>query len=146
MKEIQAHTGIMKVRDVLLTNTKLDLKSEILSSRLKHSDMMFTFLNGFASSVARSKLRMQEEQEEVKSLQTLVNKGRKRACGSIVQCLLNKKPICTDMLLQDNGRFDYEDEMFTIYQFMCHNAENSIKQIADYTFDDFNAKLFYQIL
>jgi hypothetical protein len=74
---------------------------------------------------------MAEEQEEVNSAQSLVNKGRKRACASIVQCLLNKKPITTNTLLEDHNRYEYEDEMLPMYQFMCHNAENSIKHIVD---------------
>jgi hypothetical protein len=54
MKEVQARAGVTKRRDVLLTNTELDVKAEILLSKVKHSDMMYTFLSGFASSVARS--------------------------------------------------------------------------------------------
>ncbi len=146
MKEVQARAGVMKCRDVLLTDTELNVKAEILLSKLKHSDMMFTFLSGFASSVARSQPRMAKEQEDVKSAQSLVNKERKRACASIVQCLLNKKPITTNTLLEDHNRYEYEGEMFTMYRFLCHNAENSVKQIVEFAVDDFNVKLFYEIL
>ncbi len=105
---------------------------------------VFTFLSGFASSVARSQPRMVEEQEEVKSAQSLVYKGRKRAWASIAQCLLNKKPITMNLLLEDHNRYEYKDEMFTMYQFICRYAENSIKQIVDYAVDDFNVKQFYK--
>jgi hypothetical protein len=49
-------------------------------------------------------------------------------------------------MLEDMEAFMYESEMYTMLQFYSTKALDSIKQITEFTVDDFHSSLFYLIL
>jgi len=146
LREVESKAGPSYHRDLLLTNAEVDVKSEVVLTQCRHASLMEEFCNTFSTPVMRSEPLTELQHNKIVLLQQQISWKCKKMCKSIVQFLIEEKPLDLYQVLQDNNRFHYEDEMFHLYQFLFGNVKNAVTQSSKVVADEFHAKLFYYIV
>jgi len=126
LREVESKAGPSYRRDLLLTNAEVDVKSKVVLTRCRHASLMEEFCETFSTTVMQSEPLTELQQNKIVLLQQQISQKCKKMCKSIVQFLIEEKPLDPNQVMQDNDRFEHEDEMFHLYQFLFGNVKNVV--------------------
>jgi hypothetical protein len=126
LHEVESKVGPSYRRDLLLTNAEVDVKSKVVLTRCRHASLMEEFCETFSTTVMQNEPLTELQQNKIVLLQQQISQKCKKMCKSIVQFLIEEKPLDPNQVMQDNDRFEHEDEMFHLYQFLFGNVKNVV--------------------